>query len=149
MLRVREESRWALKRVGVVCLVGLVASSCGWAHNAAEAKKTYRQTVESWVGEPLEQLLVAWGTPDRVASLGGGTRAYSWRSEVAGSSFEREMFQTKLVIPTQARKGHWVCETVFMITAGRVRNVSFHGNDCIPRKKYPAVKFAVESALQA
>ena len=140
MWRACKENRLELKRVAVVCLVGLVASSCGWSQRALQANDTYRQNVESWIGEPLELLLKAWGTPDEFIDVDQTTRAFSWRSEVAGASTEHEDWMTRLRTPGKTREAQWVCETIFLITEGRVRDVSFQGNDCKPRKKYPAAE---------
>ena len=165
MMRVGKDGHLALKRVAVVCLVGLVVSSCGWTERMSQANETYRQNVESWIGEPLELLLKAWGTPEEIIDVDGITRAFSWRNEVPSVSTAPDVFISlspftrvkfyggrgshahvwldwSLRFPVRVREDHWVCETIFMITDGRVRDASFQGNDCKPRKKYPAVETA-------
>ena len=129
----------------------------------SDANEAYRQNVESWIGEPLEELLKAWGSPEEIIDVDGMTHTFSWRSELPSVSAAPDVFVSlspftrvkfyggrsshahvglnwSLRFPVRIRKGHWVCETIFMITEGRVRDVSFQENDCKPRKKYPAVE---------
>ena len=33
---------------------------------------------KTWVGAPLDELIVSWGPPDKSAELSNGTRVYEW-----------------------------------------------------------------------
>jgi len=42
--------------------------------------------MESWVNEPIDNLITKWGAPDQTTVLSEGKRVFTWKKVFAGST---------------------------------------------------------------
>lgn len=83
------------------------------ASTAPVSNPAYEQALSRWVDKPEEDLVAAWGVPDRSQRLTDGGQALEYRR----------------IDPT----GHLLCSTLFTSDVyGDIRTWSYRGIDCRP-----------------
>jgi len=68
--------------------------------------RTQSKTMGSWVGRPAEDLVQAWGVPDRTETLSDGSRVLTWVSVWANESGQHTCRKNFTVDP-QGRVQRW------------------------------------------
>lgn len=136
-------------------LLALIAGAAVLA--ACETAEGYRQEMATWQGRHGDDVLIAWGPPDRTASLSDGRELWSYEKsyirESAGHYRDETRNVTRTYVdadgveqretisetfpvwepPTTWRSS---CETRFVIGAGRrVETISFEGDACVAAER--------------
>lgn len=124
---------------------------------ACETAEGYRQEMTTWQGRHGDDVLIAWGPPDRTASLSDGRELWSYEKSYVRESAGHYRDETRRVTrtyvdadgdeqqetisetfpvwepPTTWRSS---CETRFVIGAGRrVEQISFEGDACVAAER--------------
>ena len=126
---------------------------------ACETAEGYRQEMASWQGRHSDDLIVAWGPPERTASLSDGRELWAYEKSYVQESAGYYRDETRKVtrtyvdsdgneqqetisetFPVWEPPSTWrsSCETRFVIGAGRrVEGVSFDGDACVAPERNP------------
>lgn len=124
---------------------------------ACETVEGYRQEMATWQGRHGDDLLVAWGPPDRTASLSDGRELWAYEKsyirESAGYYRDETRSVTRTYVDADGIKQQetisetfpvweppstWrsACETRFVIGPGRrVEQISFEGDACVASER--------------
>jgi hypothetical protein len=122
------------------------------ALSACVTEEGYRQEMGAWQGRMGDDLLIAWGPPDRKSTLSDGRELWSYAkttvNEQAGyyrdekrnvtRTFTDKDGKTKTETITETypiwqppQTYRSTCETRFVLAAQRIQEVTFAGNGCV------------------
>ena len=120
--------------------------------SACVTEEGYRQEMSTWQGRMGDDLLIAWGPPDRRSTLSDGRELWSYArttvNEQAGYYRDEQRQVTRTFTdkdgktrtetitetypvwqPPQTYRS--TCETRFVLAAQRIQEVTFNGNGCV------------------
>lgn len=122
------------------------------ALSACVTEEGYRQEMTTWQGRMGDDLLIAWGPPDRRSTLSDGRELWSYArttvNEQAGyyrdeqrqvtRTFTDKDGKTKTETITETypvwqppQTYRSTCETRFVLAAQRIQEATFSGNGCV------------------
>lgn len=131
--------------LAIAVVASMAASSCA-------TEEGYRQEMSTWQGRTGDDLMIAWGPPDRRATLSDGREMWSYAkttvNEQAGYYRDEERKVTRTFTDKDGKtktetitETHPVwqppqtyrstCETRFVLAAQRIQEVTFNGNGCV------------------
>ncbi len=104
----------------VYLVILLFAAACATVEKH-EAK------LQSWVGKPVDQLIMAWGQPAGVTDVGNGKKMYhfNWSSAPVYNT------TANAFTGVQTTSYQNYCNNTFMIDNGTVTSWSWKGNTCV------------------
>lgn len=106
----------------------VVTTACTLAL-AACGTSNYQQDLDTWVGKPVDSLIISWGPATSESKLPDGRRVLLYK-QAAISSIPGRVGSTKT---------NW-CDTTFVIGAdGFVKSNRFRGNGCAVLNGYGAL----------
>lgn len=115
-------------------LASLLLTACAGLHASHE------ETLKAWVGHTEDELVLAWGPPDRTAVLSNGDRLLQWGRESVSTLQVPSTVQHQGQIGGVGYSGysssaasapiHSHCTDRFTIRAGRVSAWGYEGSDC-------------------
>ena len=89
---------------------GILVALLGFVGCSSTPSQPYNQYLASWKGKPEQELVVAFGIPDKSHVMAGGSRVLEY---------------------SKTESGRLVCTTRFTITSGgRVDGWWYKGTDC-------------------
>lgn len=125
-------SRFRLSTFLAVLVLAAGLSACTNTQN-------YEAQLNYWLGRSEQDLLMAWGVPDKQYQMDAQRKMISYvKRDIAVNqsasfstcvgTFGNPMFGGCSGIPTSVST--YSCETTFIITRGRVERWGHEGNDC-------------------
>ncbi len=134
-------------------LAWLVAATSILTVAGCETAEGYRQEMSTWQGRHGDDLLIAWGPPDRTAKLSDGREMWSYEKSYVRESAGHYRDETRQVtrtftdedgerrsetisetFPVWEPPSTWrsSCDTRFVLTpTHRIDQVSFEGDACV------------------
>lgn len=119
----------------VFLLVTVLATSC------TSTKKEYEENLETWLGKTENEMIMGWGIPDRQYQLDKRTKVVSYVDEerviypssgfstcfgVSGNNALLSNCRDNAPQRIQTNS----CETIFVVTDGRISRWGHKGSNC-------------------